>query len=62
MERQKPTSLPTAQEEIRLDVGKVEAIKDWQESTVSTMQRIISQKDAENVLTPGLLSNRTDIP
>ena len=42
MERQQINSLATAQEEIRLDVSKVEAIKDWPESTVSTMQRIIS--------------------
>ena len=62
IERQKPSGLATAQKEIRLDVGKVDAIKDWQESTVSTMQRIISQKNAEVVLTPGLLANRTEIP
>ena len=62
IERQKPSCLATTQKEIRLDVGKVDAIKDWQESTVSTMQRIISQKNAEVVLTPGLLANRTEIP
>lgn len=39
----------------RLDVEQVDAIKDWKEDKLSVMQRIISQKNADKVLTPGLL-------